>query len=392
MTPAGRLLVACAAENTALTTGQGVDWAEFLELASRHGLQALAHRVLEGSGVPPEAARSLWMASVERRRCNAVLSRELARVATALEGHGISCIPFKGPTLSVLAYGDSGVREFGDLDVLVRPRDVPAARRVLEGLGYRPEYAIAPHAERALLDARKHYDIVLRGEAGNVVELHWRTDADFPVEQPDDAWWAGRPRVAFEGATLHAFTPTELMLVLLLHGSKHHWTSLQWLADVAALTRREAIDWHWIVMRAGALHCRRRLALGAILLRDLLGAAVPETACATAPRIAALAAALSREAFEPEREATASTLLIRNFALYDRAGDAMRNAFDAVFAPTFADWTRWRLPAGLAFLYFPLRLARLCCKYTLAAIRSLRPRSRIGATLRTPPPRPHSRG
>jgi hypothetical protein len=108
--------------------------------------------------------------------------------------------------------------------------------------------------------------------------------------------------------------------------------------------------------------------------------------------VAALATTLAREAFETERELPAGSILARNFILYDRTRDAMRNAIEAVFAPTFADWTRWRLPASLSFLYFPLRLARLCAKYAMTALRSLRPRSRIGATLRTPPPQPHSKG
>jgi hypothetical protein len=108
--------------------------------------------------------------------------------------------------------------------------------------------------------------------------------------------------------------------------------------------------------------------------------------------VAGLATTLSREALETQRELPAGRILARNFILYDRPRDAMRNAIDVVFAPTFADWTRWRLPAALSFLYFPLRLARLCAKYAGAALRSLRPRSRIGATLRTPPPQPHSKG
>ncbi|HST00830.1 MAG TPA: nucleotidyltransferase family protein, partial [Usitatibacter sp.] len=331
--------------------------------------------------LPPPVSRSLWTASVERERVNRILADELARVARGLGDHGVACIPFKGPTLSVLAHGDVAVRELGDLDVLVRRRDMPAARRALEALGYRMEYEIPEHAERALLDAHKHYDIVLRGTAGNLVELHWRTDADFPVERDDDEWWA-----------TPAFSSSELMLVLLLHGSKHHWSSLQWLADVAALARREAIDWSGVLRRADELHCRRRVALGVRLMRDLLGVAVSEAACAAPARVAALATTLSREAFETQRELPAGIILARNFLLYDRLRDAMRNAIDAVFAPTFADWTRWRLPAALSFLYFPLRLARLCGKHAMAALRSLRPRSRIGATLRTPPPQPHSKG
>jgi len=396
MTPAERLLLACAGgQESRFFATDGVGWAEFLDLADRHGLRALAHRALGGGAtplLPAAAARSLWMASVERQRCNAILSRELARVASALDDRDIACIPFKGPTLSLLAYGDASLREFGDLDVLVRSRDVEAAQHALEALGYRPEYPIPDHARHALLHAHKHYDIVLRGAAGNLVELHWRTDADFPVEQPHESWWESRPRVMLEGHAMRSFTASELMLVLLIHGSKHHWASLHWLADIAGLTTREPIDWTWILERAGQLRCRHRVALGTRLARDLLGAAVPPMPCEDDPRIGRLAAELAEEMFAPEAEPGASKLLARNLALFDTGRQRARHVVDVVFAPTFADWTRWRLPAALAFLYFPLRLARLSVKYASVAIRSLRPRSRIGATLRTPPPRPHSRG
>jgi hypothetical protein len=383
MTRAGRLLVACASGCAPSADLEGLDWAEFLELAERHSLRPLAHRVLDRARIPlpPLVGRSLWTASVERERLNRILAQELLRLTHALAERGVACIPFKGPTLSLLAHGDVAVREFGDLDILVRRRDMPSARRALQALGYRMEYEIPEHAERALLDAHKHYDIVLRGTAGNLVELHWKTDADFPVERDDDEWWAAP-----------AFSSSELMLVLLLHGSKHHWASLQWLADVAAFARREAIDWPWLLRRADELHCRRRVALGGRLMRDLLGVDVPEAACAAPARVAELAARLSREAFEAEREMPAGSLLARNFILYDRRRDAIRNAIDAVFAPTFADWMRWRLPAALSFLYFPLRLARLCAKHARSELTSLRPRSRTGATLRTPPPQPHSKG
>jgi len=393
VTRSAGLLLACAAgHDLGRFARETIDWPDFLELAERHGLRPLAYRALERAGLPspPEVTRALWTASVERGRCNRALSRELSRVAAALEAGGIACLAFKGPVLSLLAHGDVALREFGDLDILVRRRDLHAARSVLADLGYRSEYAIPGHAERALVDAHKHYDIVLRGAAGNLVELHWRTDPDFPVEREDDAWWAACPRIELEGMALRSFAPSELMLVLLLHGAKHHWSNLQWLADVAALARGEPIDWAWIVARARELHCRRRLALGALLMRDLLGVPVPREACGDDPRIASLAAELSREAFEPESPPGAAKLLARNFLLYDRMRERVRNAIEAVFAPTFADWTRWKLPAALAFLYFPLRLARLGGKYSLAALRS--PRSRIAATLRTPPPPPHSRG
>ncbi|HEX4779249.1 MAG TPA: nucleotidyltransferase family protein [Usitatibacter sp.] len=356
----------------------GVDWDAFLALAERHGLRPLAHRALEGAGVAPPhgVARALWIAHAGRAQRNRAAAAELERLVRALDAAGIACIPYKGPTLALAAYGDVGLREFGDLDVLVRPGEIMAAKAVLASLGYEPEFKISAEAEHSLLHAREHYHLVMRGPGGAIVELHWHSDPDFPVERDDDAWWSGR----------RAFSPDELMLVLLIHGSKHHWMSLHWLADVAALARRERIDWAWVANRARELHCRRRVAVGVALARSLLGAPIPaEPGLAAGPRDEALAATFAREAFGSEAKTPALRLLARNAALYDLPRHRLRHAAEAVFAPTYAEWTRWRLPRALFFLYLPLRLARLTAKHLL-------PHSRSIATPRTPPPRPNSRG
>ncbi|MEJ7712181.1 MAG: nucleotidyltransferase family protein, partial [Pyrinomonadaceae bacterium] len=51
---------------------------------------------------------------------NLRLTRELLEITSLLESHDISVLAFKGPTLSLLAYGDLALRQFSDLDVLVQ--------------------------------------------------------------------------------------------------------------------------------------------------------------------------------------------------------------------------------------------------------------------------------
>ena len=40
-------------------------------------------------------------------------------------------VPVKGPVLASTAYGDIAMREFVDLDILVRPSDVASAMTIL---------------------------------------------------------------------------------------------------------------------------------------------------------------------------------------------------------------------------------------------------------------------
>ena len=68
---------------------------------------------------------------------NEVLARELVTLLDLLRAHGISAIPFKGPTLAASAYGHLSLRQFGDLDLFVPKCDLPRACEVLVSHGYR---------------------------------------------------------------------------------------------------------------------------------------------------------------------------------------------------------------------------------------------------------------
>jgi hypothetical protein len=85
-----------------------------------------------------------------RRRCGAGdgahLCGQLLEAAALVEAHDIPVQAFKGPVLSVLAYGAVGQRGFNDLDLLVRRVDLPTVRRLLERRGYR----LPPRYRRAL--------------------------------------------------------------------------------------------------------------------------------------------------------------------------------------------------------------------------------------------------
>jgi len=91
------------------------------------------------------------------------MADELAAIAGLLDGHGVECVPYKGPTLALRAYGDLAMREFGDLDLLVRARDVLKAKSVLMGRGYVPITPLAPEQEQVLVASSIHYELGLAG-------------------------------------------------------------------------------------------------------------------------------------------------------------------------------------------------------------------------------------
>lgn len=352
--------------------GTELDWNYFLQLAAHHGLAPLLYRhlaALAPGTVPKAAFATLWARHEATDRRNRARAAELVRLLRLLDSHGIAAIPYKGPTLALAAYGDVALREFGDLDILLRPRDVLRAKALLQSLGYTPQYSLSADLEAALVRSRRLYELPLLDAArGLIIELQWRTDPDFAVvDLDDDRWWEVLQTTILDGEEVRALATRELLLVLCLHGTKHFWGSLGWLVDVAELVRRDPrIEWEWIVSTARRLGCERRLALGLNLASELLRMPLPPETRAIAhdPVVREIAAEISSRAFRADPAPPGVARAFRlNLRLTETTRGRLRYALGALLLPGLGEWTRWTLPRPLFFLYFPLRFARLAAKY-----------------------------
>jgi hypothetical protein len=255
---------------------QPLDWVRLLQLASRHGVLPLLYRSLHTIGptiVPQDgltALRHHYQANAQR---NLLLAGTLLKLLRLLEAHGIAALPYKGPVLAALAYGNVALRQFVDLDLLVRPQDADRAKALLWAQGYRWPDGRPPTRFPRLL---KVYELV--SPDGHVlVELHWAlTSATFFFPLDPAPLWTRLETVPLLGAPVRSLAPEDLLLILCVHGAKHHWSRLGWIGDVAAvLQAAPQLDWGHCLAQANRLGGRRMLALGVHLAHDLLGAGLP---------------------------------------------------------------------------------------------------------------------
>ena len=347
----------------------GLDWARLIELAKAHGLRPLLFRHLEqtlGPTLPRQVFSQLWVYQEQLAAKNHRMYEEMLAIVALFAHEGIPVLPLKGPMLALQAYRDLALREFGDLDLLVPAERRARARQLLAERGYASFFPISAAAEQALLHSPIHYHIALKREL--MVELHWKTDAEFAIEPKDDpSWWKSLGVTRVGDTDVRVLAPHEQVLALCLHGSKHHWSSLHWLVDIAELLRKQPdLDWNWMLQRAGELRARRRLALGLRLLRDRMGCTLPEAVdrwTANFPEIEGLAADIARGWFElPARPLGAWQRLHRNLSLYETTPARLKHIADVILRPSLADWSRWPLPRALFVLYLPLRAWRLLGK------------------------------
>ena len=352
----------------------GVDWALAIAIADGNGVLPLVARHLLAlpDGVLPKALLvELWGRHEFAARRKRAMARELLQILELFDANGVEAIPYKGPALAESLYGDVALREFGDLDILLRPRDVLRAKALLQARGYVPEYPLEPAVEAAFLRSSAQYHLVMVHEERGMVELHWKTDPDFQVERiADERWWSSLQRAPFGEGTVRRFSPEETLLILCVHGSKHYWNALGWLVDVAEWLRQHPrTDWGWIAQGAQSLGCSRRVELGLLLAQNLLGAPLPQQVrarIASQASLEPLADRIEATLLDPRFEGMRPFEAMRfNMRLYERNRDRLRYCVNTILAPSLVEWTRWPLPRALFFLYPPLRLMRLSRKYLL---------------------------
>src|SRR5712692_696029 len=134
------------AERLRALLSEKLDWLYLCETAMQHGMVPLVYWHL--ISVTPEAVPVAWMEFLRilfesTGRRNLELTAQLLRVLEIFEANGILAVPYKGPTLAVLAYGNLALRNFTDLDLLVATREVAKAYELLVSEGYRPHFELA---------------------------------------------------------------------------------------------------------------------------------------------------------------------------------------------------------------------------------------------------------
>jgi Uncharacterised nucleotidyltransferase len=257
------------------------DWEALLATANEHGLLPAFCRNLEAYA--GEALPSPWQQRVRedfiRNSCrNLALTAELFRVLEAFERGEIRATPYKGPVLAAQAYGDVALRQFSDLDIMVPQRQIAAAHGALIALGYRALVAGLVNGTKTAQGRRQiPGQYAYRNESGTMVELHTeRTLRYFPRRLEVEELCSRREVVSVGGRRVLTFSREDTLLLLSVHGSKHFWDRLGWIADIAALANAAPrLHWALALERAMGWGVRRMVLLGAGLSAELYNVPLP---------------------------------------------------------------------------------------------------------------------
>jgi len=300
-----------------------VDWTYLVETSIAHAVTPMLCRALDmvrPALVPVDVLAAAKTRLAENRIHNGALTTELLRILDALDNAGISAIPFKGPALAEICYGDSGLRSYRDLDFLVAKDAAAETVTVLRGLGYtgtgqisskQQDFELSPRQDAALWHYAGEY-LFFHTLKEVAIEPHW---AFVPPTLGLDLDYEGiRERArhgVLMGRTVRMLSPEDTVFGLALHGAKEYWSRLQWIADLdRAMKHEAALDWDMLLAgcrRSGTL---RILLVGLQLVRTAFGTDLD-----------------ARAASAIEGDPVAQRLAGRRFAaLFDDAADHHSNA------------------------------------------------------------------
>jgi hypothetical protein len=355
------------------------DWEWLLAAAERHAVSPLLTRYLGESaeGVPAAVLQRLRARFDANALRNVTLAHDLAALLERLAAAGVDAMPIKGPVLAISAYGDLALREFGDLDIVVRAADLVRARELFAGWGFEPATPLTAAGERALLASDHHIPLI--GPGGRLtVELHWSLDNLRPGSRLDGEWvWANARQVPLLGREVSALSWSALLVYLCVHGAKHWWSTLGWIRDVGGvLASAPPGELDAAPAIASAAGAERRLALGVLLAHELLGAPDRLELPGGDHQVVTILAREVREHLFDERARGRVESLLFQCRTLDRVRDRAGFALHLVAAPHVADVEIVRLPQGVGWLYRAVRPLRLVAKSVTSLARPRLPRER----------------
>ncbi len=343
-----------------LAAAQVADWRGFAALCQRHGVVGLVARSLSetADGVAADIVAQLRSLHRSGAMRSLALVGELHRVRRALAEAGVDSLAFKGPSLSQALLGDPLRRAPGDLDLLIRPDALTAACRVLAVLGYDRKAPVDDPETLALdllLASRNDAEFEHRERQASV-ELHWRWTRNPELIAFDaGAVWGNAGAVALPGGVVPVPPALDLLTYLCVHGLRHRWYRLKWLADVAwwLATPALAPDRGAWLERARALGAERSVRATLALLARLGAASEADGSDGEAALVAGALAALQGPA-GARRYGVGE--LVDGMALEWRMSDDWRRrltgvAWRNVALPSERDLAMLPLPAGLRGLY-----------------------------------------
>ena len=231
------------------------DWELFKGCLLYHGIGGMAFPVLDQSGDSVQAdilafVKNQYYLTLMRSQ---LLWKEFLIIAKAFNRAHIAMVPLKGIALLAGIYRDMPLRTMRDIDILVAPRDLSAARSVIESLDYtlnldglKPSYWY-DHFE--LQFTRRHAQKTMH------VDLHYAFSVKQPLAKIVPALWDRSRITRIDDTEIRLPSIEDIIVGLAVHQRTFgNPASQKNPLDLALIMKKYSgkIDWDYLTERARA--------------------------------------------------------------------------------------------------------------------------------------------
>lgn len=251
----------------------GLDSDRFLALVERHLVAPLVwhnlHLHPEGT-FDPALMTALSACYRDNAFSELAVSGETLKLHRLLSQSDIPHCVLKGLPIGCRYYGDAGLRQAGDIDLLIPQPNLAATSRLLSGAGYQPRNPIdhfKPQQRSYFLFTENQLEFEAPN-SGTTIELHWRplqlpsTLANLDLSTQTNHWVVSDCNIPF-------LDDEETLLHLCAHGAKHAWYRMKWIFDLPNVLESREWDWHALREKARRYRCERELLLGLAIAEQL---------------------------------------------------------------------------------------------------------------------------
>ncbi len=195
---------------------------------------------------------------------NMLMTSELIKVTKFLKENGINAIAFKGPVLSQIAYDDITLRQYVDLDILVRLKDINRLGKLLSEENYEEVFDLEEYQKEKLVDIV--HDRSFLNKINNIlIEAHWTlSSAEFFMDLEKLNYFDSQ-KYKLKNSEIDILSNEIHFIYLCIHGYKHMWERLEWLVDINLIIVKKIIDFEKVLSLAKKIDADR-VVLSSILL------------------------------------------------------------------------------------------------------------------------------
>ncbi|HNQ50582.1 MAG TPA: nucleotidyltransferase family protein [Candidatus Omnitrophota bacterium] len=263
-----------------------VFWRDVLDAAVREGVFYPFYKGLLASdpwrSIIPESIRERYRQTYYLHAAkSSVFMLQVSRVLSCLESRTIDVLLFKGPTVDSCIYDDYW-RPRLDIDIAVKPADMPVLEQALRDSGYTAPEGAGDYPIPEYLNSRLFTPV-----ADELVPVHvhrhlvnnmFLTVDGFLQARMEAVWQQAQPFKDYR--RIYTLSPEMNIVYLCEHGLKHDLDQMAYLYEISCMLiyYGKRFDWEKFLVLTRLSGLSRVVYCGLFLAKEMFGIDVPDKA------------------------------------------------------------------------------------------------------------------